>query len=182
MMAHARRSAMGLVAGCTFLLALPGARRASAQDASRRLVPAGARVRLHSPSLGPERRAGTVLPESRDDSLVLRPDGTADRLSIPIGGITSLEVSVGRRSRTKLGSVLGALGGGAVGFLTAGSGCGTASDAGACSTGNGGSATASHRFEETVTGAVLGAAVGAIAGHFWKTESWVPIAIPAAGR
>jgi hypothetical protein len=81
-------------------------------------VAPGDRVRVTAPTVGRDPLVGT-LDELRADTCVLWIEGGAEPLALPLGSVTSLEVSRGRKSNTLAGAGIGLLIGG-VGGTTLG--------------------------------------------------------------
>jgi hypothetical protein len=162
------------------LLALAGV--ASAQDVPPQRgpeppvfqIPAGARVRLSSTVLPGGMIEGRVT-TSTDDALGLVLPGPNDSpfggtpVVVPRSSVTDARVYIGTKRYTAVGGLAGGLAGAALGAAAQvdDSDCGTNSDA-FCS-----------RGEAIVIGAVTGALIGGVVGHFVKTERWQRVSIEA---
>lgn len=130
-------------------------------------IPPGTRVRVAGPALGAAPRIAHVL-APRSDTLLLQPEHSADTLAIPVTGISRLEVSGGRHGHGWAGTGLGILVFGAWGATQSDNSCPSYSVG--CRNGN-----------LALAGALFGAGIGAVVGHFWKTEKWQSV-LPAAAR
>lgn len=148
------------------VLALGATGDALAQEAPPAL-PIGMRVRVVSSS-------GVIR------GILLRHDGSALQIAperggmaqtVPLASVASLELATGRKGNAKKGAIIGALFYGAFFAISAGSpeSCDpTGNDPYLCDTGR-----------ATALGALLGAPVGALIGHFVKTDHYTPIDIGA---
>jgi len=139
-----------------------------AQAATTTLAP-GTRVRVHQ---GVESLTGTLV--SLDSAALVIATGK-DTVTAPRASITALEVSTGTKSHAGKGALIG-LGAGlvtgvVVGIAASGSDNGDFFDfsAGEWAVGVG------------LTGAAIGAGVGAIVGAGIHSDRWTPVVLPAVG-
>ena len=156
------------------LAAIAAPEYSAAQSGLASLTP-GTHVRVKAPPLGSSARSGHVV-SAGADTLVVRPDDERGfTVTVPRTEITQLDVSVGRSTRKARLALAGAAAGGLVGVVA-----GVATFTDPCVANP---AVCAGWFYETqgsaafggfVGGALLGAAAGAIAGHFWTTDRWEP--------
>jgi hypothetical protein len=139
----------------------------------------GARLRVTSPALGPQRQVVTLL-RQHADTIVVRVDGKSDSTALRSADITRLELSRGIHTRVRKGLIAGAISGvvlGAVISYASYSEPDCTSLYGCLDSGieNRGSETAFG----AVAGGALGALVGAGVGALWRVEDWEYWPIPA---
>jgi hypothetical protein len=144
-------------------------------------VPAGSRVRLSVEQEGRPgalvRSVGTLI-STDDESVVVRTGTDAEPRTFSAASLQKFEVSMGRRSRTGRGALIGAVGLGTVSAVqsyieesrcephpfdmgTLG-GCGSP----------GGMAVLGF-----AVGAVIGAGAGALIGSFVRADRWMPVSL-----
>lgn len=136
-------------------------------------IPSGTRVRVSGPAVGGTGMRVTRFVRAQGDTIFLRgaDDADTDVTAMPTSGLTRLEMSTGTTRHTWRGGWIGAVAGGVVGVLTAGDG--SAILPGAAETGNASTARGVDRTASMLSGALIGAVGGAVAGHFWKSDHWV---------
>lgn len=157
------------------LLAIVPLEYSSAQSGLASLSP-GEHVRVTAAPLGPEAHTARVVSASAD-TLVVRPDDAHGfDVTLPRAEITRLEVSVGRETRRArfavIGSAIGMAGGMIVGAVTYSDPC--ESNPAACATWFSHESQRAAVVLDAISGALEGAAVGAIVGQFWTTDRWGP--------
>lgn len=129
-------------------------------------VAPGARVRIRAPGIVAGRYTGTVL--SRTSDTIVVASSAAASVRVPVGSLTSVEVSRGR-SRAR-GAGKGALWGGGIGI-----GLGVLAAAAGSAEDYGGESDA-----EVITGSILGGAIwGALIGAIVGSERWERYDLPA---
>jgi hypothetical protein len=133
----------------------------------------GARVRVQQ---GPETLTGTLV--SSDGAGLVVVTDKSDTVPAPLGSITTVEMSTGKRSHARMGAVIG-LG---MGFVT---GIVVSMAAPAPQPILVASSTSASSDNWTagagVAGAVLGAGIGAIVGAVTRSEKWAPAVPPTIG-
>ena len=133
----------------------------------------GARVRVTTSGPSPSRQVGSVL-ELREDSLVIRPDGRADSLAIPLARVTDIELSRGLRTQGRRGLGVGFLVGAGAGVLI---GLTDGDDP------PGAFFSFSAEEKALMAGSMLGVAgavVGGLVGLVSRTEKWSRVPLGAA--
>jgi hypothetical protein len=160
-----------LVMGCA-LSALFGNPADCQTPATEAPLVVGTRVRVSSsaPWFSGPPSVARVLGQ-RGDTLSVQPEGTQDSIALPLGLITQLEVSAGRRSHVGKGMGLGFLAGASVGAIF-GAATYTASNCFVlCGPG----------FDAAAYG-VVGGLIGTVLGGFIgarQTENWERVAVTA---
>jgi hypothetical protein len=169
-----RRSAL-----CVVLLAVIGP-KLGAQTAAIPTFWQGARLRVTSPALGPQRQVVTLL-RQHADTIVVRVQGKHDSTALRSVDISRLELSRGNHRRVKKGLIIGGTSGAALGAVISyatykKSDC---TDQYVCDP-----FKASSRSDAALGGAIggglLGGLVGAAVGAVWRVEEWEYLQI--AGR
>jgi hypothetical protein len=138
----------------------------------------GARLRVTSTALGPQRRVVTLL-RQHADTIVVRVEGRGDSTTLRSADISRLELSRGAHTQVRKGLIVGAISGAVLGAVisyasykepdcTSLYGC---LDSGI-----------ENRGTETTLGAVAGGAIGALVGAgvgaVWRVENWEYFPIP----
>ena len=169
----------GRSAICVALIAIIGP-PAGAQTATIPTFWPGARLRLTSPALGPQRQVVTLL-RQHADTLVVRVVGKNDSTTLRSADVTRLELGRGRHTRVRKGMTVGGIAGAAIGAVTSyatykKSEC---TDPYLCDP-----FKANSRSDAALTGAIggglLGALVGAAGGAIWRVEQWEYFPLSAA--
>jgi hypothetical protein len=137
-----------------------------APSVRRPLLPVamGARVRVHSPSVGGSMK-GTVAALDRE-FLTLAPE-EGPKLQVAIDDITRLDSSLGEKHNVIRGIWMGAVAAAAASFLFVPTGC-TGPDPYT-------EGWKCNNAAKATVFAVAGAAAGAGAGYLWKTERWAAV-------
>jgi hypothetical protein len=131
----------------------------------------GSRVQVHLADPTPRLVRGTLVSAEADSVLLLK-DGGRDTLAFSTAGVTQVDTTAGRRTRTGHGALLG----GGIG-AAAGLGLALAATAEGCS----GFCTDPSPGEIGAVTLILGgvgAAVGALIGSATHTDRWLPASTP----
>ena len=142
-----------------------------AADETSRLGPvmSGSRVRIHAPTAIAKPLQGHVI-EVTDRAIVILTGSST--LQVPRDAVTRLEVATGRRSNWKKGALAGLLLYGVMSPLIVELDRGSTREAGGdCGSGE------CVGYPEVIAG---GALIGAVVGHFVKSDRWTPIDPQAA--
>jgi outer membrane lipoprotein SlyB len=164
---------------CVVLLAVTGP-KVGAQSGAMPAFWQGARLRVTSPALGPQRRVVTLL-RQHADTIVVRVEGRSDSTVLRSADISRLELSRGAHTQVRKGLIIGAISGAVLGAVIT-----YASYKEPDCTNIYGciDSPIETRSTETAFGAigggVLGGLVGAGVGAVWKVENWEYFRIPGA--
>ena len=120
----------------------------------------GDRVRIEASKAGYGRLTGEII-STTPDVLQLRLDGRTTEVAVQRAQIDELLLSVASRRNTVRGASIGALIGGAAAFLYGPRKRTSINDPGTRSPIN------------TISGLIGGAAVGALVGHYTRSDSWI---------
>jgi hypothetical protein len=138
----------------------------------------GARLRVTSPALGPQRRVVTLL-RQHADTIVVRADGKGDSTALRSADITRLELSRGVHTQVRKGLIAGAISGAVIGAVIS---YASYKEPDCTSLDSCVDAGIENRGSETALGAVaggcIGALVGAGVGAVWRVENWEYFPIP----
>lgn len=176
-----RRSMMtnrlGRSALCVALLAVTSATVGAQTDAMPTFWQ-GARLRVTSPTLGPQRQVVTLL-RQHADTMVVRVAGRNDSTALRAADISRLELSRGTNTQVRKGLIVGAVSGAVLGAVISYASY-TEPD---CTSLYGClDSSIESRSAETTLGAVAGGALGALVGAgigaIMRVENWEYFPIP----
>jgi hypothetical protein len=169
---------LGRSALCVVTLAVAGA-KLGAQTGAMPSFWQGARLRVTSPSLGPQRRVVTLL-RQHADTIVVRVQGRNDSTVLAAADISRLELSRGVHTQVIKGLIVGAVSGAVLGAVISYASytkpeC---TDLAGCIV----DVSIKNRSTETAMGAIAGVAIGALVGAgvgaVWRVENWEYWPIP----
>jgi hypothetical protein len=138
----------------------------------------GARLRVTSTALGPQRRVVTLL-RQHADTLVVRVEGRGDSTTLRSADISRLELSRGAHTQVRKGLIVGAISGAVLGAVIS---YATYKEPDCTSLYGCIDSAVEKRSTETSLGAIGGGAIGALVGAgigaLWRVENWEYFQLP----